>query len=315
LDFVRVVTQLQEEALRLDPGELASLAAEASGYAAQLRAEDTLESQQRLENLAELTRALNEDLEIQALEDVGELDAIGRLQAFLDRAALTAQSDQLPDTSENGVVTLLTAHLAKGLEYPVVFVAGMVEGGFPHFLARDREEDLEEERRLVYVAFTRAMKRLYLTRSRMRFVPGSGHIMVQPSRFIGEIPRELVEWAGAGGLSTRGEGRHSTMSRLGFSEMKSPQRQPLPDLDHGDGESESAMPSEPPLIEGTLRTQAPESSQDLSVGTRVLHPSFGIGTIQRRDGSPGNLKLRIQFESFGYKSIFARYARLEIVLS
>ena len=83
---------------------------------------------------------------LQEMEEGDELDPIDRLQAFLDRAALTAQADQLPDPDESGHITLLTAHLAKGLEYPVVFVSGLVEGGFPHHLAREREEDLEEER-------------------------------------------------------------------------------------------------------------------------------------------------------------------------
>jgi DNA helicase-2/ATP-dependent DNA helicase PcrA len=314
-EFVSIVSQLQEEALRLEPGELVSLAAEASGYAAMLRSDDTMESKQRLENLEELSRAISEDIGLQELEDQENLDALGRLQAFLDRAALTAQSDQLPDAGENGVITLLTAHLAKGLEFPVVFVSGMVEGGFPHFLARDREEDLEEERRLVYVAFTRAMKRLYLCRSRMRFVPGSGPMMVQPSRFLGEIPGELVEWAGAGGMRPQREDRSSRMSRLGFSERSSPARSSRPWAEQRGPAEVAEPPAVPAHTDGPLRTQIPESAGDLAVGARVLHPSFGLGTIQRRDGAPGNLKLRIQFDSHGRKTIFARYARLEIVLS
>ena len=142
--------------------------------------------------------------------------------------------------------------------------------------------------------------------------------MVQPSRFLSEIPSELVEWAGSGGMSRTGADRSQTMSRLGFSDRGPKSRSTPPWARQRETPATEAFETAPPnapAVEGSLRTLAPESAGDLSVGVRVLHPSFGLGTIQRRDGSPDNLKLRIDFDSQGRKTVFARYARLEIVIS
>ena len=128
-EFVALIAQLQEEALHLEPSELVGLAAE-FGLCRCIASGRHHGARQRLENLEELARALSDDVMLQEMEDGGELDPIDRLQAFLDRAALTAQADNEPD--ESGHITLLTTHLAKGLEYPVVFVSGLVEGGSPH---------------------------------------------------------------------------------------------------------------------------------------------------------------------------------------
>ena len=220
-----------------------------------------------------------------------------RLQAFIDRASLSGQADELPDEDRaEGAVTLLTAHLAKGLEFPVVFCVGMVEGGFPHHRAREKEEDLEEERRLVYVAFTRAMSRLYVTRAQRRLVMGMGYQHAEPSRFLDEIPEALLggdkpvarpAWAAAAtGYSTN---RFPTGPRT--------QRRPTP----------AERPAD-------LRTFTPESPDEFQPGTRVMHPTFGVGEIQRVEGRSQNLKLHIRFERHGSKSVYARFAKLEVVL-
>ena len=226
----------------------------------------------------------------------------------MDRATLTAQSDDLPDESERGKVTLLTAHLAKGLEFPVVFVAGMSQGGFPHFMSQT-EEDLEEERRLVYVAFTRAMRKLYLTRARRRFSHQSRSFEdTQPSRFLTEIPRDLVLWGASGGFSRGGsEERAARLARLGFAGTGRTRRRTegRPVLD--------SAPVRQSAPEGAYRSVAVERLEQLTAGVRVLHPRFGVGRILRTAGAPANLKVVVDFDEAGRRTLFARYAGLELL--
>jgi Superfamily I DNA and RNA helicases len=194
----------------------------------------------------------------------------------------------------------------------VVFVAGMHHGGFPHFMS-ETEEDLEEERRLVYVAFTRAMERLYLTRPRRRFsMQLRRYDDTEPSRFLRELPADSVEWGGSGGFRGGGvEQRAARMARLGMADVaRSPVTRRRP--------ARRAAPAPPTLAarpSGMHRTTTPESPDDLAEGVRVLHKKFGLGTIVRRTGPPSNLKLVVQFDGGGRKTLFARFAGLELVES
>jgi len=291
--FCGLVEKFREQALNLPPGELVSLIAEKSGYAEVLRNEDTPESLGRLENIQELARAVEDEV----AEEMAD-HPMDRLQAFIDRACLSGQSDELPDDIQaGGAVTLLTAHLAKGLEFPIVFCVGMVEGGFPHHRARERESDLEEERRLVYVAFTRAMDRLFVTRSQRRLVMGMGFQSADPSRFLEDIPEELM------------------------SGDKEPER-PAWASTYGSPSVSGGFPSRSPRNRGPkvaerpadLRTFTPESPDEFRPGTRVMHPTFGLGEIKKVEGVNQNLKLHIRFDQHGSKSVYARFARLEVVL-
>ena len=290
--FCALIEKARVSALSVAPGELVSFIAEQSGYAEGLRAEQTPEAQGRLENLAELARAVED-------EGAGdpELHPMDRLQAFIDRASLSGQSDELPEEDRTeGAVTLLTAHLAKGLEFPVVFCVGMVEGGFPHHRAREREEDLEEERRLVYVAFTRAMARLYVTRAERRMVMGMGYQHAEPSRFLDEIPSHLL-----GGDKPAARPAWATPSS-GFSSNRFP--------------TAARTMRRPAAAErpADLRTFTPESVEEFQPGTRVMHPTFGLGEIQRVEGRSQSLKLHIRFDRYGAKSVYAQFAKLEVVL-
>jgi DNA helicase-2/ATP-dependent DNA helicase PcrA len=287
--FCELLADSRTLALKMPPGELVAHLAEESGYAAVLRSEGTHEARGRLDNVGELARAVAEDPAVNfESEDTHPLD---RLQAFVDRACLTGQADDLPDSDvDEGRVTLLTAHLCKGLEFPVVFCTGMFEGGFPHSLSREREEDLEEERRLVYVAFTRAMEVLFVTRPRRRLVMGTGFQPTQGSRFLDEIPDEVLTGDTASGPTWIRASQGATS-------------RPIP-----------SPAAAVPVFEGSIRTECPESAEDLQPGTRVLHPTFGTGVIRRCEGAAGNLKLHIVFDRHGSKSVYARYARLEVVL-
>ncbi len=288
--FCELLDSTRKLALTLPPGELVTHLAEESGYTEGLRNEGTPEARGRLDNIAELARAVAEDPAVNF--DTDDSHPMDRLAAFVDRACLTGQDSDLPEHGEDeGRVTLLTAHLCKGLEFPVVFCSGMCEGGFPHHLARDREEDLEEERRLVYVAFTRAMEELYVTRPRRRLVMGTGFQPAEPSRFLDEIPDEVLD------------GDKAAIPSWLRARRRMNADAPEPSSD------------KPAVPTGAYRTESPESAEDLRPGTRVLHPTFGTGVIRRCEGAAANLKLHIVFDRHGSKSVYARYARLEVVLS
>ena len=174
----------------------------------------------------------------------------------------------------------------------MVFCTGMVEGGFPHHLSREREEDLEEERRLVYVAFTRAMRELVITRPRRRLQMGQGFQSVEPSRFLDEIPDGVITGDKSAGPSWR---RRPSVGTRADSSEGAPQKAAAP--------------------QGLFRTMEPEGPGDLSPGTRVMHPTFGTGVIRKCEGRPDNLKLHIAFDRHGPKAVYARYARLEVLVS
>ena len=175
-------TQLREGA---GVAELLDSALEASGYLAELRASDDPQDASRVENLAELHAVA---------QDFQQENPTGTLAEFLERVSLVADSDQIPDDDGGqGQVTLMTVHTAKGLEFPVVFVTGFEDGTFPHSRSLADESELAEERRLAYVALTRARERLYLTRAAVRSAWGASNVMVA-SRFLDDIPPELMRW-------------------------------------------------------------------------------------------------------------------------
>ena len=175
-------TQLREGA---GVAELLDSALDTSGYLAELRASDDPQDASRVENLAELHAVA---------EDFQQENPTGTLAEFLERVSLVADSDQIPDDDGGqGQVTLMTVHTAKGLEFPVVFVTGFEDGTFPHSRSLADESELAEERRLAYVALTRARERLYLTRAAVRSAWGASNVMVA-SRFLDDIPPQLMRW-------------------------------------------------------------------------------------------------------------------------
>ncbi len=188
--FRDMMKELQDAADAFPLHEVCTLVLDKSGYAARLQQDQNFESDQRLDNLEELVRSTL---------DYADAPPPQGLAAFLERTALVAETDKNPDpddlaaAEEQGRITLMTVHAAKGLEFPVVLVIGMDEGLFPHSRASTMLAELEEERRLAYVAITRAQERLYLLRARRRPKPNSGEwAPAQPSRFLREIPRELL---------------------------------------------------------------------------------------------------------------------------
>ncbi len=200
----------------------------------------------------------------------------GGLGEFLERVALVTDADQLAGTG--GQVALMTLHTSKGLEYPVVFIAGMEEGLFPHSRSLESDAELEEERRLCYVGMTRAGERLYLTNTRVRELYGTRQES-RPSRFVGEIAPDLLHAIGQ-------QARPERITML-------------------DGPSQ-------PYVDYTDSQLAPEEATErLAVGTRVVHPSFGRGVIHKREGRGDAAKAWVNFERAGLKLLVLRFANLK----
>src|SRR6185312_13807590 len=184
-----------------DLGELVESVLERTGYRRELESSTDPQELARLDNLNELVSVAHEfsidlanaaALEAERPPEDEDVPDTGVLAAFLERVSLVADSDEIPEHSA-GVVTLMTLHTAKGLEFPVVFVTGWEDGMFPHMRALDDPTELSEERRLAYVGLTRARQRLYLTRAIVR--SSWGQPMLNPeSRFLREIPQHLIDW-------------------------------------------------------------------------------------------------------------------------
>ena len=320
------------------PGDAATLAEvikfliDRSGYIRALEEEATPESQSRIENLRELVNAA------QDAHERGE-----SLAEFLDHAALVSDTDKYDPQSR---VTLMTLHAAKGLEFPLVFLAGMEEGLFPHSRTVNDGAGLEEERRLCYVGMTRAMDALLLTRARFRRRYGNDtpeHSI--PSRFLEEIPVHLIEdlsrqltastWGGYGAPASTQRGQGVARGTEGGS--------------HGshwsyEDEDQSARTSSSPPARG-IRNSANQRRAGGSIdniaqffgargqtvprprlpiaeptghtgfrnGQRVRHPKYGEGVVFRREGDGEDAKITVQFQRFGVKKLVEKYAQLERV--
>ncbi len=250
-----------------------------TGYIRALEKEDTPESESRLDNLRELLSSAR-DFHANNEEELAGEDR-SELELYLDQVALISDLDSYEDREDR--VSLMTVHSAKGLEFPIVFLVGMEERIFPHASSSRDEAGLEEERRLCYVAMTRAMEHLFLTCAAERFRYGD-RTYQSPSRFLQEIPDELIETLGT---ASRGARQRAGASSSGYSSAGSRFDYSYSQDEAGDGES-------------------------VAIGTLVRHPVFGRGEVLAVLGSDLNQKLRIKFERAGVKTVMVRYANLEL---
>ncbi|QKW29030.1 DNA helicase PcrA [Streptomyces seoulensis] len=267
------------------PATVLEAVLERTGYLAELQSSTDPQDETRIENLQELAAVA---LEFEQERGEGEPVA---LSEFLEQVALVADSDQIPDEEDgDGVITLMTLHTAKGLEFPVVFLTGMEDGVFPHMRALGQNKELEEERRLAYVGITRARERLYLTRSSMRSAWGQPSYN-PPSRFLEEIPQTHVDWKRTGGSVAAPSGPASGVAAsLSSSRSRS----------SASGASGFA----------TRRT-ADKPVVSLAVGDRVTHDQFGLGTVVAVKGTGGNAEATIDFGDTKPKRLLLRYAPVE----
>ncbi|MBQ0883711.1 DNA helicase PcrA [Streptomyces sp. RM72] len=261
---------------------------ERTGYLAELQASTDPQDETRIENLQELAAVALEFEQEQA-----EGEESGTLADFLEKVALVADSDQIPDEEDgDGVVTLMTLHTAKGLEFPVVFLTGMEDGVFPHMRALGQAKELEEERRLAYVGITRARERLYLTRSTLRSAWGQPSYN-PPSRFLEEIPAPHLEWKRTG---ANGPAPSAPVSGVAASLSSSRSRS------SASGASGFA----------TRRSAGAEQpTVSLAVGDRVTHDQFGLGTVVGVKGTGSNAEATIDFGDTKPKRLLLRYAPVE----
>ncbi|MFF3875387.1 DNA helicase PcrA [Streptomyces sp. NPDC001978] len=259
---------------------------ERTGYLAELQSSTDPQDETRIENLQELAAVA---LEFEQERAEGEQ---GTLADFLEQVALVADSDQIPDEDEegSGVITLMTLHTAKGLEFPVVFLTGMEDGVFPHMRALGQTKELEEERRLAYVGITRARERLYLTRSTLRSAWGQPSYN-PPSRFLEEIPAAHMEWKRTGATAPVSSGPASGIA-ASLSSTRS--------RSSASGASGFAT---------NRASQKPVVS--LAVGDRVTHDQFGLGTVLAVTGEGDKAQATIDFGDAKPKRLVLRYAPVE----
>ena len=255
-------------------GGLLEAVVEQTGYLADLRSSQDPQDETRVENLAELVAVGRE---------FDESEPQGSLEDFLERVSLVADADEIPDGSDaeaadNGVVTLMTLHTAKGLEFPVVFLTGMEDGTFPHLRALGDPKELEEERRLAYVGITRARERLHLSRAIVR--SGWGSPQYHPaSRFLDEIPADLLDWQRTETTGMRSLSTPAVATLAGRPGVRSLGNRPMISLHSGD---------------------------------RVSHDSFGLGTVVRVEGEAEKAMAHVDFGAeTGVKRLLLRYAPLE----
>jgi len=297
-----------------------------TGYIKQLEEEDTPEAYSRIENLRELVNAAMDS------RDRGET-----LDQFLDHAALVSDADQY---DEHAQITLMTLHAAKGLEFPLVVLAGMEEGLFPHSRTMLEPDSIEEERRLCYVGMTRAMDTLILSRAvyRRRYGTDMPEASV-PSRFLEEVPPQLVEELGGSRRSTGrvGTGRVGT-GALARPAGRSPAAAESTHYSYEDEDQSAAWnparvkpKTAAPLasynsIENIaeffasrgkkfkvpkMPLEEPKGRRGFRPGQKVKHPKYGEGTVYQREGDGEDAKITVQFPRFGLKKLVERYAQLE----
>ncbi|HEY3896346.1 MAG TPA: DNA helicase PcrA [Pseudonocardiaceae bacterium] len=285
--FAVLLDELREKVTAgADVSDVLDAVLERTGYRAELDASDDLQDGSRLDNLTELVTVAREFATeagpVTPVEDGGAEP--GSLAAFLERVALVADADQIPDDDgeSGGVVTLMTLHTAKGLEFPVVFLTGWEDGLFPHLRALGDPAELAEERRLAYVGLTRARQRVYLSRAITR--SAWGQPMTNPaSRFLSDVPESLVRW------------RREEPRRAG------PAGSPVGrgGADFTGGDSAQAGVAARGLRSSPFRGWQNTPAISLEVGDRVTHDKYGLGTVVATDGSGPRATATIDFGSSG----------------
>jgi DNA helicase-2/ATP-dependent DNA helicase PcrA len=303
------------QAAAANTAELLKFLIDRTGYIKQLEEEDTPEAYSRIENLRELVNAAMDS------RDRGET-----LDQFLDHAALVSDADAYDERAQ---ITLMTLHAAKGLEFPLVFLCGLEEGLFPHSRTFLQPDDIEEERRLCYVGMTRAMDTLILSRAvyRRRYGTDLPEASV-PSRFLEEIPPQLVEDLGASRRATSGRttatshGQGSAHYAYEDEDQSAnwaagSQQKPVPPAYAGRSYNSIENIAEFFASRGKkfsvakLPVEEPKGRKGFRPGQKVRHPKYGEGTVYQREGEGEEAKITVQFPRFGLKKLVEKYAQLE----
>lgn len=307
-DFVTTIQMFQSELQKKNAYELAILVGKNTNLVKELFSDKTTEGLARYENVQELLNSIKEFIETPANFDDGEVGEKD-LGTYLQQVVLHTEADD--DNGSDDVVKLMTIHAAKGLEFPVVFVCGLEETLFPNAMSINTREELEEERRLFYVAITRAEHRLYLSHSNARYRFGQLQ-QNDPSRFLEEIPEEFLDKSYAGGAlknnanSNWNQGAATQRLQRGFQQTASRDKEP--------SRPSYAIPAKPQLKEHRPTENFTASdTTNLQEGQKVEHQKFGFGTVAKMEGASHNPIATINFELNGEKKIMLNYAKLRIL--
>ncbi len=290
--FVATIEELKNKKDSMKISDLVKQVLQQTGYTQALESENTVEAENRIENLNEfLTVAMEFEEEM--------VDS--SLAEFLEGITLSSDIDGLEESEE--AITLMTLHSAKGLEFPVVFLVGMEEGIFPGYKSIGEQKELEEERRLCYVGITRAKEHLFLTCSRQRTIFGSTNCN-NPSRFLKEIPKTMLD----GADEVFGEREKNFNSQKEFKESKY-------EWIYGKKSNNAFQFRSADSFLKSISAK-PQADVDLSLyseGKRVFHKKFGEGIISKVEAEGEDLKVDINFEKAGHKRLMAKFAGLEIL--
>jgi len=288
-DFATMIKSFRAEMKKKEAFEVARHIAVSSGILKLYREEDTPEGISRVENIEELLNAIKEFSEAAAEQNEGDLAEQGTLEEFMQNVALLTDADK--DEDNNDKVSLMTIHAAKGLEFPNVFIVGLEENLFPSIHSINSRADLEEERRLFYVALTRAMNKVTLSYAESRYQWGQFTIS-EPSRFLEEIDDSLFEKPKKASIQLDGK-------------KNKPEKKSL------------IKPGMTPLGKRTDKKEeiAFEASDTsgLQTGMQVEHSRFGLGKVMAIEGQGPNKKATVYFNAVGKKNLLLRFARLKII--
>ncbi len=308
-EFVLMINSVKSMLPTKNAYDIAFHVGKQTGFVKELFNDKSTEGVQRYENVQELLNSIKEFTETPMNEESGEVGDKG-LASYLQQIALLTDADQKDPNADT--VKLMTIHAAKGLEFPVVFVGGLEEGLFPSGMSINTREELEEERRLFYVAITRAKGRLYLSYANTRYKFGS-LTQNDPSRFIDEIPMEFIDKSFAGGgvknQSASGWGLGSAFERMqrgsGNTASEPKERTFVSTIINNSKTKEVVHVPSPNFV--------PSDVSKLEAGQKVEHQKFGFGEVTKVEGSNHNPVATIKFEQNGEKKIMLNYAKLMII--
>ncbi len=307
--FHQMMLELQALAQTGSVTEIAEAAIRDTGYVEWLRSSATAEAAGRVENLEEFV-SLARNFE-ESRDDVGSRSL---LTAFLEHIALLSDVDEAEDPGDS--VSLMTLHAAKGLEFPVVFIAGLEEGMFPHQRSLGDDRELEEERRLCYVGITRAQRMLFLSHAFRRTVFGQTQEQ-QPSRFLGDLPQELIDRRQdiSALVAPRIAEEEQDAERIGGKKLDLTKILSRSPRSHREAQPKPA-PSSPARVKPQRARKekaeaVSDSGTEFRAGMKVVHPQFGRGVVVRTDGEGPELTVTVAFPGGGIKKLAAQYANLQ----
>lgn len=307
-DFAMLIKSFMAEAKKLDAYETALYIAQHSGILKELHTDDSIEGRSRYENISELLNGIKEFAEREDIEDRS-------LATFMQDVALLTNDDRQDDKAKD-TVSLMTIHSAKGLEFKNVFVVGLEENLFPSQMSLNSRSDLEEERRLFYVAITRAEKKLTLTYATSRYRWGN-LTTCEPSRFINEINAKYLELEVAKASQSSLSEDSFSSERRSWSQQRDSFSKPKP---ASASTANSATPAQRPKTTSLLPKAhvptpgfAPDPASAFQNGMEVEHEKFGFGKIVNLEGNLPDVKATVFFQGLGNKQLLLKFAKLRIV--